>query len=279
MTQQKFNRSGPSLDRLSMNQITMEKCSLQKVIDKCVEHDIRWIAPWRHKVAEAGLQDAAKMIRDSGLSVSSLCRGGMFAADTNRKAETSLDDNRRAVDEAAKLGAKTVVLVCGPAADRDLDRARKIVADRIGELSEYARARDVALGIEPLHPMYAGDRSVVVTLAQALEIASKFTPDRVGVVVDVFHVWWDPTVYENIHRSAGRILGFHVCDWLVPAPDMLLGRGMMGDGIIEIRRLREAVEAAGYSGPIEVEILNKAVWEQDPDEVIGTIKTRFPEIV
>jgi sugar phosphate isomerase/epimerase len=279
MTQQKLNGQGPNLDRLSMNQITMENCSLETVIQTCVQHNIRWIAPWRHKVAEAGLQNATRMIRDSDLSVSSLCRGGMFAADTNRKAQESLDDNRRAVEEAAELGAKTLVLVCGPAADRDLDCARRIVADRIGELSEYARSRGVALGIEPLHPMYAGDRSVIVTLAQALEIASTFRPEEVGVIVDVFHVWWDPSVYENIHRSAGRILGFHVCDWLVPVPDMLFGRGMMGDGIIDIRRLREAVEAAGYAGPIEVEILNKSIWEQQPDEVIGTIKVRYSERV
>lgn len=264
---------------MSMNQITMENCSLETVIRKCVEHDIKWIAPWRHKVAEAGLQNAARMIRDSGLSVSSLCRGGMFAADTNRKPQASLDDNFRVVDEAVELGAKTLVLVCGPAADRDLDRARNIVAERIGQLSEYACARGITLGIEPLHPMYAGNRSVVVTLAQALEIASKFEANEVGVVVDVFHVWWDPAVYEDIQRSAGRILGFHVCDWLVPAPDMLLGRGMMGDGVIDIRRLREAVEAAGYDGPIEVEILNKAIWEQQPDKVIGTIKLRYEECV
>lgn len=269
----------PSLARLSLNQITMEKCSLEQAIKSCVQHDVRWIAPWRHKVAEAGLQNAARMIREAGLSVSSLCRGGMFAADTSRKPQTSLDDNRRAVDEAAELGAKVLVLVCGPAPDRDLDGARKIVADRIAELAGYARERGVKLGIEPLHPMYAGDRSVVVTLAQAYEIAAKFEADSVGVVVDVFHVWWDPMVYDSIARSAGRILGFHVCDWLVPAPDMLLGRGMMGDGVIDIRRLREAVEAAEYAGPIEVEILNEAIWNRPSDELMPMIKCRYLKCV
>jgi sugar phosphate isomerase/epimerase len=271
--------AGPSLARLSLNQITMEKASLEQAIKACVQHDVGWIAPWRHKVADAGLQNAAKMIRDSGLSVSSLCRGGMFAANTNRKPQVSLDHNRRAVDEAATLGAEVLVLVCGPAADRDLDGARKIVADRIGELAEYARPRGVKLGIEPLHPMYAGDRSVVVTLAQAIEIASKFQADSVGVVIDVFHVWWDPAVFQSIARSTGRILGFHVCDWLVPAPDILLGRGMMGDGIIDIRRLRVAVEAAKYTGPIEVEILNQSIWDQCPDELMQTIKCRYLECV
>lgn len=273
------SETGPTLERLSLNQITMETCSLEQVIRTCVAHDVRWIAPWRHKVAEIGLDKAAKMIRDSGLSVSSLCRGGMFAADTNRKPQASLDDNRRAVDEAAALGARVLVLVCGPAPDRDLDGARSMVADRIARLEEYARPRAVRLGIEPLHPMYAGDRSVVVTLAQAIEMASKFETESVGVVVDVFHVWWDPAVYESIVRSAGRILGFHVCDWLVPAPDMLLGRGMMGDGVIEIRRLRLAVEAANYSGPIEVEILNKSIWSLPPDKLMPTIKYRYSQCV
>ena len=270
---------GPDPGRLSLNQITMEKRSLEQVVDCCLRHGVRWIAPWRHKVAEAGLLSAARMIRESGLSVSSLCRGGMFAADTERRPQTNLDANRRAVDEAAELGAKVLVLVCGPAPDRDLDDARKIVAERIGKLVEYARPRGVKLGIEPLHPMYAADRSVVVTLAQALEIAAPFKAEQVGVVVDVFHVWWDPAVYERIAQSAGRILGFHVCDWLVPMPNMLLGRGLMGDGVIDIRRLRLAVDAAGYTGPIEVEILNEAIWNRDADELMESIKDRFSRCV
>lgn len=265
--------------RLSLNQITTEKWSLKEAIDGCVRHGVPFIAPWRHKVAEAGLSESAKLLRESGLKLSSLCRGGMFPAATVEERRARIDDNRRAIDEAAELGAPVLVLVCGPAPDRDIDGARTMIAEGIAAIVGHARERGVKLGIEPLHPMFAADRSAITTLGEANRLAAQFDADAVGVVIDVFHVWWDAEVYAEIERARGRIFGFHVSDWLVPLPDVLLGRGMMGDGVIELRRLRSAVEAAGYGGPVEVEIFNRKIWDTPGDEVLSVMKERYLEHV
>lgn len=266
-----------ALQRLSLNQITTERWSLKEAVDGCVRADIPWIALWRHKIAEIGLAESKRLVRDAGIQVSSVCRGGMFPAATADERQLKLDDNRRAVEEAAELGAEVLVLVCGPAPDRDIDSARKWVEEGIEQLAPFAKSHGIKLGIEPLHPMYAAERSVIVTLDQALTIAERYNPQDVGVVVDVFHVWWDTELYRQIARATGRILGFHVSDWIVPTPDMLLGRGMMGDGVIEIRRIREAVEAAGYLGPIEVEIFNRSIWDMPGEEVLSLMKERYVE--
>ncbi len=268
-----------SLDRLSLNQITTEKWTLQEAAEGSARAGIQWIAPWRHKVAEAGLAQSKQFIQDAGLQVSSLCRGGMFPAESALERQTKLDDNRRAVEEAAELGAAVLVLVCGPSSNRDITQARQWVQEGIEKLVPYAREYGIPLGIEPLHPMYAAERSVIVSLSQANLLAERFDAQDVGVVVDVFHVWWDPELYRDIERAGRRILGFHVSDWIVPTPDLLLGRGMMGDGVIEIRKIRQAVEAAGYQGPIEVEIFNRQIWDQPGDEVLALMKTRFVEHV
>jgi sugar phosphate isomerase/epimerase len=265
--------------RLSLNQITTEKWSLKEAVEGCVRHGVPFIAPWRHKVAEAGLSESAKLLRESGLKLSSLCRGGMFPAATAEERRARIDDNRRGIDEAAELGAPVLVLVCGPAPDRDIDGARGMIAEGIAAVVGHARERGVKLGIEPLHPMFAADRSAITTLGEANRLAAQFDADAVGVVIDVFHVWWDAEVYTQIERARGRIFGFHVSDWLVPLPDVLLGRGMMGDGVIELRRLRSAVEAAGYAGPVEVEIFNRQIWDTPGDEVLGVMKDRYLECV
>ena len=187
-----------------------------------------------------------------------------------------MDDNRRAVEEAAELRASCLVLVCGPAAGCSLEAARAYVAEAVARLSEDAAAHGVVLAVEPLHPMYCADRSVIVTLDQALAVAtSAGLPERVGVVVDAYHVWWDPNLYRQVAASAGRICGFHVSDWLVPTPDMLNGRGLMGDGVIELRRLREAVDDAGYDGPIEVEIFNQGLWALPAEEALNLVAARY----
>ncbi|NHN33090.1 sugar phosphate isomerase/epimerase family protein [Paenibacillus agricola] len=263
--------------RLSLNQITTNNWSLQEAAEGCARAEVPWIALWRNKVEEAGLAQSKRFINDAGLKVSSLCRGGMFPAATAAERAVRIEDNKRAIDEAAELGAEVLVLVCGPAPDRDILGARNMVEDAIAELVPYAQERSVILGIEPLHPMYAAERSVINTLAQATTIAEGYTPQQVGVVVDVFHVWWDPELYKQIARASGRILGFHVSDWIVPTPDMLLGRGMMGDGMIEISRIRQAVEAAGYQGPIEVEIFNQEIWDRPGDDVLAEMKKRYLE--
>ncbi len=263
------------LARLSLNQMTTDQWNVREAVQACARHKVPHIALWRHKVAACGVAETARLVREHGLGVSSLCRGGMFPAATSSERQERIDDNRRAIDEAATLGTNVLVLVCGAAPDRDLDAARQSVEDGIAAVKDHASAAGVRLGIEPLHPMFAGDRSVIVSLAQALALAEKFPAEEVGVVIDVYHVWWDPELYTLIPRAQGRILGFHVNDWIVPPPDHLKGRGMMGDGVIEIRRIREAVDAAGYTGPIEVEVFNQALWDAPGDHVIAQMLERY----
>lgn len=260
------------IERLSFNQITAKHATLQECVEACARHGVKWIAPWRDRVAEAGLKESRRMIHDAGLKVSSLCRGGFFPAATQAERQERIDDNLRAIDEAAELGAPCVVLVCGPAPDRDLDAARKMVADGIAAIAAYARERGVALGIEPLHPMFAADRSVIVTLAQALDLAEAA---GVKIVADVFHLWWDPRLYAELRRAAGRIAGFHVSDWAVPLPGIVTGRSLMGDGVIELRRIRKAVDETGYNGPIEVEIMNEQIWAQPIDQTFRQMIERY----
>jgi sugar phosphate isomerase/epimerase len=262
------------VSRISLNQITINRWTLAEAVDGCARLGIGWIGLWRDKVADCGVGRSARLVRDAGLRVSSLCRGGFFPARGADALRARRDDNRRAVDEAAALGTDVLVLVCGPPLDRDLEGAREMVAEGIADLAPYAAGAGVKLGIEPLHPMFAGDRSVTVTLAEATSLAERFPADRVGVVIDAYHVWWDPDLRVQVSRAAGRILGYHVSDWLIPPPDMLMGRGMMGDGVIDLRALRGAVEAAGYFGPIEVEIFNRSIWDSPGDEVLALIKER-----
>lgn len=263
------------IERLSFNQITAKHATLKDCVEACVRHNVGWIAPWRDRVQEAGLRESVRIIHDAGLRVSSLCRGGFFPAATRVERLERIDDNRRAIDEAAELGALCLMLVAGSAPDRDIDGARRMVEEGIEAILPHASACGVRLGIEPLHPMFAADRCVIVTLAEAMDLALHFDPAHVGVVVDVFHVWWDPRLYAELQRAAGRILGFHVSDWAVPLPGILTGRSMMGDGVIELRRIRTAVDATGYNGPIEVEIMNEEIWSQPIDQTFDRMIQRY----
>jgi sugar phosphate isomerase/epimerase len=266
-----------TLERLSLNQATTQHWTVKEAVDGCARAGIRWIGLWREKVAAQGLKESAQLVRDAGLKVSSLCRGGFFPAVTEAKRKERVEDNRHAIDEAAELGTDVLVLVCGglPEGSKDLEGARQMVEDGIRELLPYAAERSVRLGIEPLHPMFTADRSVISSLGLANDIADRLGSPHVGVVIDVYHVWWDPSVYEQIKRARPFTLGFHVNDWLVPTPDLLLGRGMMGDGVIDLRRLRQAVDAEGYAGPIEVEIFNNALWATPGDEVLARMKETY----
>ena len=269
--------------RLSLNQYTTYNWTVAEAIAGCRQAGLNWIGLWRDKVAEQGLRETVKLLSEHDLRVSSLCRGGFFPAKSEAGRKAALDENRRAVDECAALASDTLVLVCGGIHDgHDIDGARQMVRDGIAELSPYARECGVKLGIEPLHPLYAADRNVIVTLTQANDFAQALNEQSeqatVGVVIDVFHVWWDPSIYQQIIRAEGYIFGFHVCDWITPLPDVLKARGMMGDGHIQIRRLREAVEASGYYGPIECEIFNQALWDSPSNEVIELMKQRYLEV-
>ncbi len=267
--------ASPGISRLSFNQITAERATLKEVVEACARHGVPYVAVWRQKLADVGVKTAACLLRDAGVRVSSVCRGGMFPATTREERAARIEDNRRAVDEAAALGAAVLVLVCGAAPDRDISAARRMVTDGIAELVPYARERGVRLGIEPMHPGFAAERSCITTLREGRRLAERFDPSTVGVVADVYHIWWDPELYDQLARAAGRLVGFHVSDWLVPARDVLMNRGMMGDGVIELCRIRAAVERAGYAGPIEVEIFNQAVWDAPLDTVLPLIKERF----
>jgi sugar phosphate isomerase/epimerase len=266
------------LERLSFNQITADPWSLEQVVRNCVDNDVPCIAAWRHKL-DGDTVKASALIRDAGLRVSSLCRGGWFSAPTADERRQRIADNRIAIEQAAQLEAPVLVIVSGPANGQTLEDARATVFDGLLEVLPDAEKAGVILGIEPLHPMYAAERSVVVTLKQANDIAERLASDCAQVVIDAFHVWWDPGVMHEIERARGRIAGFHVSDWPVPLPGILMGRAMMGDGIIELRRLREAVDAAGYDGPIEVEIFNEEIWKNADDSLLKLIQQRFLEHV
>ena len=272
----------PVTERLSLNQKTTNSWGVADAVAGCVRHQIPAIGLWREPVAEIGVTAAARLVRNAGLRVSSLCRGGFLTAADPESRARALADNRRALDEAAELGAPCLVLVVGglPDGSVDLQGARARVLDAVHELAPYARSVGVRLGLEPLHPMYCADRAVLSTLESALDIAEGFDTDQVGVVVDTFHLWWDPRVYAQIARAGDRIVSFQVCDFVLPIPsDALLARGMMGDGCIDFRPLADAVAAAGYRGDIEVEIFNAEVWATDPDQVLATMIERYRRLV
>jgi sugar phosphate isomerase/epimerase len=231
---------------------------------------------WREEVAEVGLETAGRLVRDAGLQVTSLCRGGFFPVATEEARVARAADNRAAVDECVALGTDVLILVCGGMVG-DLERSREQVAEGIADLAPYAGERGVRLAIEALHPMYCADRSVIVTLAQALDLAERFPSEQVGVVVDTFHQWWDPDVAAQIARAGAgdRLLGYQVCDWLDPLPDVLLGRGLPGDGTVDFAAFRGWMEAAGYDGAIEVEIFNAELWARDGDDVLRDVCDRF----
>src|ERR1700729_1624776 len=266
------------LQRLSFNQMTADPWSLDQTVRNCSRIGIPFIGAWRHKLGGDATK-ASVMIRDQGLRISSLCRGGWFSAPTIEERRKRVADNRVAIEEAALLGAPVLVIVSGPANGQTLDDARATVLDGLLEVIPDAERAGVILGIEPLHPMYAAERSVVVTLKQANNMAEQLASPFAQVVIDAFHVWWDPDVMQEIERARGRITGFHVSDWPVPLPGILMGRAMMGDGVIELRKLRQAVDATGYDGPIEVEIFNDEIWKNADDGLMELIKRRFVEHV
>jgi sugar phosphate isomerase/epimerase len=251
--------------RLSLNLMTVDHWSLAEAAERCAAAGIGWVAPWRHQLTP----DAPRVLSSAGLRVSSLCRGGFFTA------PGADDDNRVAVEQAAELGAPVLVLVCGPPAGGDLPAARAAIAAGIERLLPFAAECGVRLGIEPLHPMMVGERSAIVTLGEALSLARS---SGAGVVVDAYHVFWDPRLEAELADASGLIAGYHVSDWLVPTTDVLAGRGLMGDGIIDLARLQALVDAAGYDGPVEVEVINPALAAIPPGELLADVKARFARL-
>ncbi|MEO3829493.1 sugar phosphate isomerase/epimerase family protein [Actinomadura sp. B10D3] len=264
--------------RFSLNQWTTRYWPLPDLAAGCASAGVTGVGLWREPVGEYGVARTSKLMREHGLTVTSLCRGGFF------QEEDAVENNRRAIEEAAELGTPVLCLVSGglPEGSRDLDGARTRVADVLAELAPYAGEHGVQLALEPLHPMYCSDRCVVSTLAQALDMAAPFPSAQVGVMIDTYHLWWDPDAWAGIARAGaeGRLSLFQVADWVTPLPEgVLTGRGMLGDGCVELRRFREAVDATGYTGPIEVEIFNDAVWAMPGPDALDLALSRYREHV
>jgi sugar phosphate isomerase/epimerase len=266
---------------LAINSATVKPWTLEQLVEGCARAGITAIAPWRDIVQAVGVEKAGAMIRSARLTVSCLCRAGLFPAADEAGRRAALDDNRRAVDEAAAIGARCLVLIAGglPKGSKDLAGAHEQVRDGLAALLPHALDAGVPLAIEPLHPMYAADRACVNTLAHANDLCDELG-EGVGVAVDVYHVWWDPDLPRQIARAGSRILTYHVCDWLVPTKDLLLDRGMPGDGVIDLRGIRRMVEATGYHGLIDVEIFSaQHWWKHEPSEVLRICLERHQMVV
>ncbi len=280
-----------TMSRLSLNQATIKHADLETALTVTREAGIESIGLWREPVAEVGLEVACRMLADSGLRFSSLCRGGFFTVEKEPSRRDALDEVRRAIDETAALSAAgadgsapVLVIVAGglPEGSRDLAGARARVSEAIAAVAPHARASGVQLAIEALHPMYVSDRAVVSTLGQALDLAEAFDPDVVGVVIDSFHVFWDPQLLQQIRRAGRgrRIASYQVCDWATPLPaDALLARHYPGDGVIDFGSMTREVEQAGYRGDIEVELFNADIWATPFAEVARRTRESFADAV
>ncbi|HQH52748.1 MAG TPA: sugar phosphate isomerase/epimerase family protein [Candidatus Hydrogenedentes bacterium] len=263
--------------RLCIHTITTKPWSLAECLDNYRKAGVPAVTVWRQWLEPQGVQESARMLKDSGLRVTSLCRGGFFPAASGEERRNALDDNRRAIDEAHAIGAPLIVLVCGAVPGMPLHEARKQIADGIAAVLPDARAAGVKLSIEALHPMFSDARSAVNTLTDANDMARKLGDDHVGVTVDVYHVWWDSRLEAEIRRAGKTILSFHVCDWRTPTRDLLNDRGLMGEGCIDIRGIRSWVERAGFTGDIEVEIFSDAWWAIDQHVFLEKIKAAYLE--
>jgi sugar phosphate isomerase/epimerase len=282
------------LSRCSLNTGTVKLASLTEAVEATAAAGLGAIGLWRHQVKEHGAETARKIVEDAGLRVSSLCRGGFLTASTPEGVAEAVEDNRRAIEEAAGVGTRELVFVVGglpgsspeqppaPGTDRDVVAARARVADRLADLAPIAAEHDVRIVLEALHPMFAADRAVLSTLGQALDLAAPFDAATVGVVVDTYHVWWDPALQASIARAGreGRIAGYQICDWNLPfATSALNSRGHVGDGYIDFATISRWVAEAGYTGDVETEIFNEEIWAVDPRETARTVGARYAEHV
>jgi len=280
------------IELFSLNTATVRKqAPLDRIIEAAIARSISMIDPWRDQVQAIGLDKVARQLRDAGVRLSGYCRGGFFTAPDVSGLAAALDDNRRAIDEAKALGSPCLVLVVGslPGAlagrpqSIDIALARSQVRDGIAASLDYARSVGMPLAIEPLHPMQAADRACVNTLEQALDLCDELDPGRtgaLGVALDAYHVWWDPKLAAQIERAgADRLLAYHICDWLLPMRDLVNDRGMPGDGVIELKKLRGLVEGSGYQGAVEIEIFSDAWWSRPMEEVLDVCISRFKSIV
>ncbi|MFT5122654.1 MAG: sugar phosphate isomerase/epimerase [Candidatus Omnitrophota bacterium] len=263
------------LSRLAVHTMTTKPWDLKTAAAKYAAAGIPAITIWRQWLAGMELAAVRRILDDHDLTVAAHCRGGFFPASDASDRQKAIDDNLRCIDEAAAIGAPMVVLVCGAVPGQSLFESRKQIADGIAACLTHAEARGVKLAIEPLHPMYADDRSAVNTLGQANDLCDAIGSAWVGIAADVYHLWWDDRLEAEIKRAGSRILGFHLCDWMTPTSDLLLDRGLMGEGCINIREIRGWVEATGFTGYHEVEIFSTRHWERDQDTFLEDIKQAY----
>ena len=269
---------------LSLNTATAKYASLAECASACAEAGLGWIGPWRNRIQEVGSADAAKIISAVGLSVSTVCRGGFITATEPDSRSRAIVENTRAIEEAEALGARELVMVVGglPAGDKNLVSARERVAQRLGDLVPIAHDHGVRLALEPMHPLFTADRGVLTTIGQSLDIAEQFEPEEVGVVIDTYHIWWDPDAHESIERAGrqGRISTYQICDWILPlTANTLNSRGLPGDGYIDFPTITRWVSEAGYTGPVEVEIFNENLWIQPVRQIVDAISARYVDLV
>lgn len=262
-------------NRLCIHTMTNKPWTLKECIDGYAAAGVPAVTVWRQVVEAVGTKQAAMMLGESGLRVTSLCRGGFFPAASAGKRQAAIDDNKAMIDMAAEIGAPLIVLVCGADPTLPLEESRKQITEGIAAILPYAQAAGVRLGIEPLHPMYAGDRSAVNTMGQANDMVEALGHPNIGVAVDVYHLWWDPALEAEIRRCGDKIFAFHVCDWRTPTRDLLTDRGLMGEGCIDIPRIRGWVEAAGFGGDIEVEIFSEEFWAMEQMQYLEKIKAAY----
>ena len=266
--------------KLAINQFTtLQQWSLPQAIEGYARHGVHAIGIVRDKLQEVGATKARRLLRDHDMAATCYCIGGLLTDSDPARFQANLAATRQAVDEAAELSAECIVFVAGglPEGSKDLSAARARCLEGLAEILPYAKMAGITLALEPLHPMICAFRSCLSTMCQANDwIEQLHAGPELGIVVDVYHVWWDPQIEREIERAAGRIVSFHICDWLMHTTDLRLDRGMMGDGVIDIRRILSLVEAAGYGGYREVEIFSdRNWWRRDPDEVVEIAKTRY----
>ena len=267
------------LSKLCMHTITTKPWGVEEAAKHFSTAGIKGITVWRDALEGRNIRQTGNLLREHDLSVVSLCRGGFFPNKDTGKRRLAIDDNKKAIEEAADLGTSMLVLVCGADPAQSLEESRKQIHDGIAEIIPDASAAGVKLTIEPLHPMYADKRSAINTLAQANDMAEALNSPCVGIAVDVYHLWWDPSLEKEIKRCGenGNLSAFHICDWKVPTTDFLLDRGLMGEGCININQVRAWVEAAGFKGFNEVEIFSNVYWKEDQAEFLKKIIKAYKE--
>jgi sugar phosphate isomerase/epimerase len=267
--------SGPGLERLCIHTATTRPLPLERAVQEYARAGVSGITVWRDAYEQTGVTEAARLIRTAGLETVSLCRGGFFVSGQEHLRAAAVEENRAVIREAAELGAPMVVLVCGADPTVALDQARGQIRRGVETLLPDCERLGVKLAVEPLHPMYADSRSAITSLTQANNLCDEVPSDFLGIAVDVYHLWFDPRLKSEIRRAGSRILAFHVCDWRTPTRDILTDRGLMGEGCIDIRGIREWVEQAGFSGFCEVEIFSQEYWAMDQRNYLARIVSAF----